>query len=137
MILLWLDDYRNPFLDVEGKVLYALEYLPCSSIHWVRNYDEFVAWIEKYGLPASISFDHDLADEHYTPQEHWYSDEKVREWMEAQEWVEKTGYDCAKYLVEYCMDNKKILPFYSCHSANPVGKKNILSLLNNYVKHAN
>jgi hypothetical protein len=26
----------------------------------VRSYDEFVAWIERHGLPDFISFDHDL-----------------------------------------------------------------------------
>lgn len=31
----------------------------------VRNYYDFVAWIKIVGMPAFISFDHDLAFEHY------------------------------------------------------------------------
>ena len=59
-----------------------------------------------------ISFDHDLADEHYLKQN-------------SQEFVEKIGYDCAKWLVEYCMDHYLDLPKFYCHSMNPVGKENI------------
>ena len=49
-------------------------------------------------------------------------------------YVEKTGYDCAKWLVEYCIDNNKSLPKYAIQSANPVGKENINSLLMNFNK---
>ena len=45
---------------------------------------------------------------------------------------EKTGYDCAKWLVEYCLDNDLSLPKYQVHSMNPVGKKNILDYLSNF-----
>lgn len=45
---------------------------------------------------------------------------------------EKTGYHCAKWLVEYCMDNNAPLPKWNIHSANPVGKENIKMLLENY-----
>ena len=43
-----------------------------------------------------------------------------------------TGYDCAKWLVEYCMDNDKDIPPYGIQSANPVGKENIDKLLKSY-----
>jgi hypothetical protein len=48
-----------------------------------------------------------------------------------------SGYDCAKWLVEYCMDNDLDLPNWIVQSANPVGKDNINGLLNNYLKHRN
>ena len=48
---------------------------------------------------------------------------------------EKTGLDCAKFLVEYCADENQPLPEYLVHSANPVGKKNIESFLENAKKH--
>jgi len=48
---------------------------------------------------------------------------------------EKTGMDCAKWLVEYCLDSNLQLPEYTIQSANPVGKENITSLLENYKKH--
>jgi hypothetical protein len=47
---------------------------------------------------------------------------------------EKTGYDCAKWLVDYCIDNQANLPDYLVHSANPIGKKNIESYLENFKK---
>lgn len=73
----------------------------------VRSYAEFVAYITEYGLPDFISFDHDLG-------------------------LEENGYDCAKWLVNYCLDNDLRLPEFAVHSQNPVGKENISSLLNNF-----
>jgi len=134
--LLWLDDIRNPFLNEEGKVPTDKngEYY---NINWVLNYEQFVKWIELFGLPDAISFDHDLADEHYTPEYFWDNYEeskKFQEWR-GQNYQEKTGMDCAKWLVDYCMDNEKELPEIFVHSANPVGADNIKGLLDNFTKH--
>jgi hypothetical protein len=79
-----------------------------------RNYEEFKTLIIKYGLPTKISFDHDLGD--------------------FEQDNEKTGYSCAKWLVEWCMDNNKPIPEYNVHSANPVGKENIDSYFKSYEK---
>jgi hypothetical protein len=78
-----------------------------SGYFLVTNYDEFVSFLEQQGVPIFISFDHDLGDV-------------------------KTGYDCAKYLVEFCLDNFLTLPDYKVHSQNPVGKENIEKLLENF-----
>lgn len=51
------------------------------------------------------------------------------------ELVEMTGYDCAKFLVKYCLLHKKPLPLYSVQSANPVGKENIITYLENFKKY--
>ena len=40
----------------------------------------------------------------------------------------KTGYDIAKYIVEH----KIPIDFYQVHSMNPVGRENIVHLLNHY-----
>ena len=49
-----------------------------------------------------------------------------------------TGYDAAKWLVNYCMENGEIdVPDWDIQSANPVGRDNINSLLKNYRKHLN
>ena len=128
--LLWLDDQRNPFLDLEKKV-------PLGNnkwnINWVRNFTEFTKWIEFYGLPDAISFDHDLADEHYTPAYFWNDYEESKKY---QDWKKKTykhrtGENCAKWLVDYCIDNEKKLPETFVHSANPVGVDYILKVLQN------
>ena len=126
--LLWLDDIRNPFIDEEKRVPIGNDKW---NINWVLNYEQFVQWIEIYGLPDAISFDHDLADEHYTPEYFWDDYEeskKFQEWR-GKTYQEKTGMDCAKWLVDFCMDNKVELPKFYVHSANPVGADNIRGLL--------
>lgn len=74
-----------------------------------RSYKEFLHYINQNGLPDFISFDHDLG-------------------------LEESGYDCAKWLVNYCLDHQKQLPDFVVHSQNPVGKQNIESLLNQFKK---
>ena len=96
----------------------------------VRSYKEFVDYIVKRGLPKLISFDHDLADAHY--------EQCNGDFINYDELEEKTGYHCAKWLVNYGMDNGYIqLPDFMIHSMNDVGGKNIYSLLFNYEKHRN
>ena len=75
----------------------------------VTSYDEFVRYIKHHELPNFISFDHDLG-------------------------LGKTGYDCAKFLVEFCLEKQIDLPEFFVHSQNPVGKMNIESLLKNFKK---
>ena len=76
--LLWLDDVRNPYLNLEGKVPQD-ENGDWYNVNWVLNYEQFTQWIEMFGLPDAISFDHDLADEHYTPEYFWnnYEESKI------------------------------------------------------------
>ncbi|BAP29972.1 uncharacterized protein CHSO_0935 [Chryseobacterium sp. StRB126] len=116
--LLFLDDIRYP---IEAYRYTKQDIFLRKDWHIVRNYDQFVNRILEKGLPEMISFDHDLADEHYLKPD-------------AKEFVEKTGYDCAKWLVEYCMDNDLDLPRFYSHSMNPVGKENIEKLLKNFKK---
>jgi hypothetical protein len=94
----------------------------------VRNYHAFISLIEGKGIPEIISFDHDLADEHYDYQEHLDGD--YYDIM-----TEKTGYHCAKWLIDYCIDNNKELPAtILIHSMNPAGSMNIKSLFQTYFK---
>jgi len=130
MKILWLDDIRNPFINLEGRVPKEE-----GTIEWVLSYEQFVQWINMFGLPDIISFDHDLADEHYTPPKYWDNYQESKEYQESQNYLEETGMDCAKWLVDYCMDNDVPLPIYYVHSANPVGADNIRGLLGNYIKH--
>ena len=75
----------------------------------VYDYDEFVNFINKNGVPEFISFDHDLGEG-------------------------KTGFDCAKFLVDYCLDKRITKINFHVHSQNPVGKENIEKLLENFNK---
>lgn len=124
---LFLDDVRIPCDIYRGEAL---------TKNWVlvKNYEQFVACITLNGLPEYVSFDHDLADEHYNNI--LYTDEgEIIGASSSNEYMEKTGYDCAKWIVDYCFKNGKKMPFFSSHSYNPVGKKNIMEYLNNAKKY--
>jgi hypothetical protein len=119
---LFLDDERMPrnaFAYTHNDAYLSTEWII------VRNYDEFVKTIEIHGLPSLISFDHDLADVHYG---HLYGN------IPYDKFTEKTGRDCAKWLVEYCLDRDLDPPLYMVHSMNPTGSKNIRGLLDNFIK---
>jgi hypothetical protein len=108
---LFLDDTREPNKFLKDTRTWLV----------VRNYNQFVETIAKQGLPDFISFDHDLADEHYNEEHPDYDKFK-----------EKTGYDCAKWLVEYCMKTSQSLPEWQVHSMNPIGRMNINMILSMY-----
>lgn len=124
-MLLFLDDVRVPY-DVFRNTLNPL-YEKNDDWVIVRTYYEFVNYINKFGLPEFISFDHDLAYDHYLPEN--------QDVIQYEDLVEKTGYDAAKWLCDYCQDNILQLPGYYVHSANPSGKKNIECYLENYKKY--
>ena len=123
---LLLDDIRDCQMtfNITKNSIYLL-----NDWDIVRNYDEFINYILKNGLPSVISFDHDLADEHYVPSEYWDNYDLSKEFQESQSYREKTGNDCAKWLLEYCYENNLKLPQCMIHSANPVGADNIRKTL--------
>lgn len=122
---LYLDDIREP----------TWTYAHTKNSEWVivKNYEQFVEVISKNGLPFLISFDHDLSHEHYPfnePDGGIHSPKIIP----YDKYKEKTGFHCAKWLVEYCMNNNLKLPAYNVHSANTVGKENIISYLESFKK---
>lgn len=107
--LLFLDDYRDPF----DKKMDWLRFSPIGrnvDVVWVRSFQEFTDHIMINGLPDGICFDHDLGLHN------------------------GDGYQCAKYICEYCMNNNLEFPPYNVQSANPVGKENIISYIENFKK---
>jgi len=79
----------------------------------VRTYHSFVKLIEAKGLPEFISFDNDLGEDEGG---HLLED----------------GYAAAKWLVyESGLDVRQLQ--FKVHSANPVARVQIESLLNNYI----
>lgn len=114
--VIWIDDERNPRSDVWNSVATNKKYVQGDPIIvWLVNYWEFRSWLDtavydtEVLWPTLVCFDHDLGEE-------------------------KTGLDCAKYLVEVCIKYNLPLPAYTCHSSNPAGRENILSYLNSYKK---
>lgn len=130
--LLWLDDYRDPF----DKEIDWMIFSPIGrdvEIHWVLSYLEFVQWIKQHGLPDAICFDHDLGgDIKQNLIKQGYSKRKAKEIRKNMELP--NGYDCAKWLVDYCLDNNLNIPAFNIQSANPVGKENIQKLLESFNK---
>lgn len=129
--LLWLDDIRNPFEDN------WLEFSPIGrdvDTIWVKSYTQFIVWIMGNGLPDAICFDHDLGEDVARAR---VADGMSKRQARIKKRETMSGYDCAKWLVEYCMDNDLDLPKWNIQSANPVGADNIRGLLNNYTKYRN
>ena len=108
---------------------------PIEKDHWVivRSYDEFVEKINEIGLENidMISLDHDLGD---TAMAEWHRNVYHNYELNYDNITEKTGMDCAKWLVEYCTENGLPMPIYLIHSANPVGADNIRAILKRYTE---
>ena len=117
-LYLYLDDVRTPKAD-----------------NWevVRNYDEFVAHIKLKGLGAYevISLDHDLGE---GAMVEYYTNVKPNYELDYNRITEKTGMDCARFLVAESMNTKIPLPTIYVHSANPIGSANMMGYINNYFR---
>jgi hypothetical protein len=118
---IYLDDVRTPVKVHQDEEDWVV----------VRSYEEFVQTVSEIGLSniELISLDHDLgpgATQHFlrhTTNTFEFDYSKVSE---------KTGLDCAKWLVEQAMLGGS-LPVVVVHSANPVGSANIMGYINNYL----
>jgi hypothetical protein len=121
---LFLDDNRNPY-DVFKTTINPIY----EDNNWVvvKNYNQFVEYIQQNGLPEVISFDHDLSFDHYT-------EDNQKGDLNYDDFKEKTGYHCGVWLIEYCTKMNLKLPKYFVHSMNPVGSKNIENLLSSFDK---
>lgn len=121
---LFLDDERIP-----NQVKWVE--MPIGPWIIVRDYSSFIRHVTDFGLPSFVSFDHDLADEHYPCFEPKGGIDNMKE-ISYNKYKEKTGYDCAKWLCEYCHDHNLIFPEYQVHSMNPIGRENIRSFIENF-----
>lgn len=113
MWTLFLDDIRYPE-DVQYDLGSYRDVVICRSMN------DAVWAVKQYGLPTQISFDHDLADEHYD-----------------KDTGEKTGYTFAKWFCDWVMDNDLELHKdfkYHVHSMNPTGAENIRCYMENFLK---
>lgn len=83
-----------------------------ETVFWLKNYNDFVSCVMGLGTKISnciVHFDHDLGEE-------------------------KSGYDCAKWLIDWCLGHGYIAPDYDIQSSNPVGRQNIESVFKSYWK---
>lgn len=117
-IKLYLDDIRTPS-DKEWEV--------------VRTFEEFVKHIQQVGLENYdvISLDHDLGD---SAIQEYILNGSPNYTLDYNNILEKTGMDCAKFLVAESMSTSIPLPQIYVHSANPIGSANMMGYVNNYLK---
>ena len=128
--------YYNLFLDDEREVK-DVNWVDLPHVKWhiARNYDQFTEMITRLGIPNMISFDHDLADEHYQEVLWSLNSKNLNNGVfRYDKMKEKTGYECAKFLVNYCLERNLDLPEYYIHTMNPIGAENIKSLFESYAK---
>jgi hypothetical protein len=130
--LLWLDDIRDPF-ENDGEWLVFSPFAGARDFKtiWVKSYEEFCNWIKENGLPDGICFDHDLGEDVAIEMVKNGTNKKVARKVKKEL---PSGFDCAKYVVEYCIKHDVDIPRYNIQSANPVGKDNINGLLQSYSK---
>jgi hypothetical protein len=76
----------------------------------------------------AVSLDHDLGD---SAMKEWHNNVYHNYKLDYDNITEKTGYDCAKWLVEQWMDDKPVVTVMT-HSANAIGSANIMGYINNY-----
>jgi hypothetical protein len=119
MTRIYLDDVRTP-VDKDWVV--------------VRSYEEFVDKVNEIGLEniETISLDHDLG---ISAMREWHNNVYNNYTLDYNNITEKTGYDCAKWLVDQWMDGKPVCQVYT-HSTNALGSANIMGYINNY-RHIN
>ena len=112
---IYLDDVRTP-VDKDWTI--------------VRNFDEFVSTVMYIGLDniELISLDHDLGD---TAMAEWHRNVYHNYTLDYNNITEKTGMDCAKWLVDQWLEGAPIVDVV-VHSANAIGSANIMGYINNY-----
>ncbi len=111
----------------------------------VRNYEEFVQVVSQLGLEniEVITLDHDLGD---TAMKEYFNNVSPNYKLDYSNILEKTGLDCAKWLINQYLDNYTteetrsekrdsgiVFPRVFTHSANPIGSANIMGYINNFL----
>lgn len=105
---LFLDDVRHPDHVTWVKIPHNVEWTI------VRNFNEFKDAVEKNGIPAFVSFDHDLGEDYGSCDM-------------------KTGMDCLKWLVTHVLlpDRRPMVP-YALHTYSYSGRANMQSYIDSY-----
>lgn len=117
--------------DDEARKPHKITWVNLPLVPWtiVRNYEDFCDIINKNGLPACLSYDHDLGEQAY-------NEARFQKFLkfDYSKITEKTGLDCAKFLVEKCMELNVPHPPFTVHSMNPIGRENIQKYIESYNK---
>lgn len=130
---LFLDDIRMPRdAWIYSERIKLLEKSKTISCEWtiVRNYEDFCGFIDKFGIPSVVSFDHDLCEQH---MEYYFDFVSKNGYIDYSNLSTKTGKHCAEYFVEkWKKDGKPDTEVY-VHSANRWGRVEIEKTLEELV----
>ena len=117
MTKIYLDDTRIP-----------------TEENWVvvSNYTDFINTVLNIGFQniQLISLDHDLDE---SAMREYYNNVRDNFTIDYNNITEKTGYDCAKWLVKQWSEGNSTVKTV-VHSSNPIGAANIMGYINNYLK---
>lgn len=125
---IFLDDNRQP-IDAY-KYTNRIEY---KNFHWniVDSYDAFVDLFTKKimenELPRIVSFDHDLATEHYLVA----AKNLLNSFDESSVKI-PTGWHALLWMLNTYAANDIKLPHIMFHTKNPAGLKNMQALIDQY-----
>ena len=113
---IYLDDVRTPIKSEDWII--------------VRTYEEFVSQVIEIGLEHIewISLDHDLDK---SAMVEWLFGAVKNYRIDYSKIKEKTGYDCAIWLVEQWKNGAPVVKV-TTHSANAIGSANIMGYINNF-----
>lgn len=126
------------FLD-DSREVKDVKWISLPKGDWViaRNYQEFCSIISSRhnsgDILSKVSFDHDLGDESYKEGHRC----KWKDFNYNNLKGEKTGLDCARFLIDFCAEKDLDLPQVFIHTQNPVGRINIFVLLMSYESRVN
>lgn len=119
--LIWLDDIRDPnFSD------WLLQYAPefyyeknkgTHQVVWATDYHSFIEAVDRHqNTITHLSFDHDINSYNENGEE-------------------LTGYNALKKVLDILPIDIVKRTRFTIHSANPVGRDNMLCYLENFYKH--
>jgi hypothetical protein len=135
---IYLDDFRVPLNGAHDPMPEYGDWI------LVKNYQEFVGVVSAKGLNniAVISLDHDLDE---SAMREYYNNVSPNYTLDYNNIVEKTGLDCAKWLISSYYEKSQTsqgrsekrksgitFPQIYVHSANPIGSANIMGYINNF-----
>lgn len=107
---------KKVFLDDERQPRYVGWDINDPDLVLIRSGAAFFNFIDNVEGNLSdfvFSFDHDLGDFNF--------DKEI------------TGYDCLRYLIDVCFDKGLTIPTCTFHTANIVGKNNMISYYYNSI----
>ncbi|MEO6832065.1 MAG: hypothetical protein ABI378_06920 [Chitinophagaceae bacterium] len=99
--------------DITISLFVGAAYLSPKETIPIVDEDAFTFFIKTFGMPDFILFDDDENDSIHLRR--------------------RAGYDCAKFLVMYCVENDLEMPYYEVCQSSGLSRDDIERLLKNFI----